>query len=298
MSISWENAIEKNETQEFSANPIINKKVKIAVSGLQKTTQKYFIRDIINEKDKELVADFIIPSLKQDSVKPATRRLYVLALAYLCRYLTAKQQKVSLDEVTADMLCDYVDSFRPAAVNEKEEATTAVVTAGAEAEEQEQEQEEGELDKEEARLQQQHLNHQSWLNNQKTLCRPLEKFLGDGDIVHSLLRSYYSYSEAGITNRWYDFASAYFAFADATSLYFVKDPIDDEKKSQLECHLNDVKDYFSDKPQKRHLKEINWDRLTPGMPYDAELWVKINDLYGDRANKIITDVLKLPIKVF
>ena len=41
------------------------------------------------------------------------------------------------------------------------------------------------------------------------------------------------------------------------------------------------------------------------MPYDAELWVKINDLnikindqYGDRVSEIITDVLKLPIKVF
>jgi hypothetical protein len=118
----------------------------------------------------------------------------------------------------------------------------------------------------------------------------VEKFLGDGDIVHSLLRSYYS-SEAGITERWYKFASAYFAFADATSLYFVKDPTDDEK-IQLECYLKDVKKYFSDN------KEKNWDRLTPDMPYDAKLWVKINDLYGDRVSEIITAVLKLPIKVF
>jgi hypothetical protein len=160
MSISWENALVngKNETQEFSANPIINKKVKIAVSGLQKTTQRYFIRDIINEKDKKLCADFIISCIKQDNVKPATRRIYVIALAYLCRCLAAKN--VSLDEVTADMLYDYIDNFRPATAaiaNEKEEG------------------EEEELDEEEARLQQQ-LNHQSWINNQKTLCRPLEKF--------------------------------------------------------------------------------------------------------------------------
>jgi hypothetical protein len=113
------------------------------------------------------------------------------------------------------------------------------------------------------------------------------------NIVHSLLSSYYS-SEPGITDRWYKFASAYFAFADTTSLYFVKDPTDDEK-SQLKCHLKDVKKYFSDN------KMINWDRLTPDMSYDAELWVKINeinDLYGDRVSEIITDVLKLPIKVF
>jgi hypothetical protein len=59
-----------------------------------------------------------------------------------------------------------------------------------------------------------------------------------------LLRSYYS-SEAGITNRWYNFASTYFAFADATSLYFVNDPTDDEK-SLLEDDLNKIKKYFLD----------------------------------------------------
>jgi hypothetical protein len=77
----------------------------------------------------------------------------------------------------------------------------------------------------------------------------VEKFLGDGDIVHSLLRSYYS-SEAVITNRcitnrWYNFASTYFAFADATSLYFVNDRTDDEK-SLLEDDLNKIKKYFLD----------------------------------------------------
>lgn len=66
------------------------------------------------------------------------------------------------------MIYDYIDSFRPAA------AVAVVTTVGAE-EEEEQEQEGEELDEEEARLQQQ-LNHQSWVNNQKTLCRPLEKF--------------------------------------------------------------------------------------------------------------------------
>jgi hypothetical protein len=105
MSIFWEYAVEKekNETQEFSANTVINKKVKIAVSGLQKTIQKYFIRDIINEKDKELAADFIISCVKQDNVKPSTKRVYVIALAYLCRYLADKQNSVSLDKMTAGM---------------------------------------------------------------------------------------------------------------------------------------------------------------------------------------------------
>jgi hypothetical protein len=84
---------------------VINKKVKIAESGLQKTIQKYFVRDIINEKDKELAADSIISSATQENVKLSTKRVYVVAVAYLCRYLADnKQQNVTLDEVTADML--------------------------------------------------------------------------------------------------------------------------------------------------------------------------------------------------
>jgi hypothetical protein len=156
MSISWENAFvnEKNETQEFSANPVINKKVKIAVSGLQKTTQRYFVRDIINEKDKELVADFIISSVKQENSKPSTKRVYVVALAYLCRYLANRNDHVSLDQVTADMLYDYIDSFRPEEAEEKEEA---VATGKAD--------EETGLDEEEARLLQQ--QYPSWMSTQK-----------------------------------------------------------------------------------------------------------------------------------
>lgn len=84
---------------------MINKEVKIAVSGLQKTIQKYFVRDIINEKDKEPAADSIISSLKQENVKLSTKHVYVIAMAYLCRCLADnKQQNVTLDEVTADML--------------------------------------------------------------------------------------------------------------------------------------------------------------------------------------------------
>jgi predicted YcjX-like family ATPase len=61
MSISWESRVVASptstlsvETQEFSANPVINKKVKMAVSGLQRSTQTHFITDIANEHDKEL----------------------------------------------------------------------------------------------------------------------------------------------------------------------------------------------------------------------------------------------------
>ena len=129
MSISWENTgttiitatANNNETQEFSADPAINKKVKIAVSGLPKYVQKYFINDIIRDKDKELAANFIISCVNQESCKQSTKRIYVLALAYLCRFLTHnKKTDVSLDQVTADMLYDYITNFRPA---EEGEAT-------------------------------------------------------------------------------------------------------------------------------------------------------------------------------
>jgi len=40
MSITWENTA---ETQEFSADPIINRKIKTAAAGLQKSIQNYFL---------------------------------------------------------------------------------------------------------------------------------------------------------------------------------------------------------------------------------------------------------------
>src|SRR5918997_1168493 len=104
MSISWESTT-LNETQEFSANPIINKKVKTAVSGLPRYVQKYFINNITNDKDKQLAADFIISCVNHEACKLSTKRIYVISLAYLCRYLADKKKvDISLDQVTADML--------------------------------------------------------------------------------------------------------------------------------------------------------------------------------------------------
>jgi hypothetical protein len=56
MSIAWEN---RTETQEFSIDPIINRKIKTAAQALQKSVQKYFL-EFPTERDKELVADFIL----------------------------------------------------------------------------------------------------------------------------------------------------------------------------------------------------------------------------------------------
>lgn len=127
----------------------------------------------------------------------------------------------------------------------------------------------------------------------------LEKFYVDAYIVDSMLDSYYS-SKPDILARWANFFRGYVPFLDATSLY-VKDRTDDEK-IQLECHLKDVKKYFSEIVGNfctvGDNKEIKWDGLNTDMPYDKVLRTKINDLYGDRVSEIYKDVLKLPIKVF
>lgn len=129
----------------------------------------------------------------------------------------------------------------------------------------------------------------------------VEKFLADSDVVHSLLPYYYS-SEAGFTDRWYKFASAYFAFAEAMSLYFAI-KLTQREKCQLKRHLDEVKNYFSEIGGNfcivgdNEKIERNWDGLTPDMPYDPKLLVKINDLYGDRVSGIIKAVLELEIKV-
>lgn len=179
MSISWETLVAKNETQEFSTNPVINKKVKKAVSGLpKKYVQKYFINDITRGKDKELAADFITSCMNQEPCKPSTRRIYTLAFAYLCRYLADKKIDVSLDQVTADTLYDYITNFRPAAAAEEEgegetTTTTTMTTtpptakrAKSKAVEKEEE-EETVIDEEETRLLQQQQEYESWKTTQK-----------------------------------------------------------------------------------------------------------------------------------
>jgi CRISPR/Cas system-associated endonuclease/helicase Cas3 len=118
----------------------------------------------------------------------------------------------------------------------------------------------------------------------------LEKFVVDGSMVFNMLLTYYS-SEADISEKWTDFFTSYVPFIDATSLYFVKDPTEDEESS-LKRDLDAIKSYFTDN------KEINWAALTADMPYDYELWLKINDLYGVQVADLLTDVLMLSIKVF
>lgn len=142
MSISWENAFvngkEKNETLEFTADPTINSKIKAVVTGLPKSISNLFL-EFMGDHDKKLVADFLDSSLKQENVSLNTKRIYLIALAYLARWA-----KKPLDTIIANELYDYVNSFQ----QKKKDPTTN--------------------NNEDP--------DQSWISTQRTLCLPLLKF--------------------------------------------------------------------------------------------------------------------------
>jgi hypothetical protein len=106
MSIAW-NESAAYETLEFSSNPTLNDKIKFATAGLQKGVQK-LILELPTEHDKELAADFIIASIKQENLGLSTRRNSVIALTYLSRYFGYKK---SFDSITSADLTEYIESF-------------------------------------------------------------------------------------------------------------------------------------------------------------------------------------------
>ncbi len=65
--------------------------------------------DFPTDNDKELVADYLVVCIKQDNTAVKTKRVYIVALAYLCRYLGNKK---SLRDITAKDLAAYLDSLR------------------------------------------------------------------------------------------------------------------------------------------------------------------------------------------
>jgi hypothetical protein len=70
MSIAWENTV---ETQQFSTDPVINNKIKKAVTGLLPCIQKIFL-EFPTDKDKELVADFLLDCVRQENIAVGTKR--------------------------------------------------------------------------------------------------------------------------------------------------------------------------------------------------------------------------------
>jgi integrase len=105
MTIAYEP--EKEETQQFSTDTVINQKVKQASSGLQGTIQRLFLR-LPTEEDKELLADFILDSLQKQSVKTRTRRVYITALVYLSKY---HKYKKSFKQMSDKDIAAFVDGL-------------------------------------------------------------------------------------------------------------------------------------------------------------------------------------------
>jgi site-specific recombinase XerD len=65
--------------------------------------------DFPTDNDKELVADYLAACIKQENIAVKTKRVYIVALAYLCRHL---KNKKSLRDITAKDLTSYLDSFQ------------------------------------------------------------------------------------------------------------------------------------------------------------------------------------------
>jgi hypothetical protein len=114
MSISWENTVEngKNETQEFTADPTINSKIKAIVTGLPRSISNLFL-EFPNDYNKELVANFLDSCIKQENISISTKRVYLISLAYV-----ARSARKPLETITANELYDYVNSFQPDDANE------------------------------------------------------------------------------------------------------------------------------------------------------------------------------------
>jgi integrase len=108
MSIAWEE--KSSETQQFSADPIVNDKIKLAVVGLWQPSIQNLFLEFPTDRDKELVADFIVDCVNKENIRTGTRRAYLVALARLCTHV--KQYK-SLEAITAKDLSAYLDSIKP-----------------------------------------------------------------------------------------------------------------------------------------------------------------------------------------
>jgi integrase len=97
------------ETQNWSADPTINNKIKLAVAGLKNSIQKMILR-FPTERDKELVADFMLAGIRQENIAPNSRRMYLIALNYLSKHYNYSK---SFTDMTADDLANYLDSLVP-----------------------------------------------------------------------------------------------------------------------------------------------------------------------------------------
>jgi hypothetical protein len=108
LSTTWEKeALTTNETQEFSSNLDINQKIKSIVNGLQPNVKRLFLK-FPSETDKELVADFLLVCQRQENIALATKRMYLLNLAYLSKHFNYQK---SFKDITAKDITNFLNSI-------------------------------------------------------------------------------------------------------------------------------------------------------------------------------------------
>jgi hypothetical protein len=119
MSISWENAFvngRNNETLEFTADPIINSKIKAIVVGLPRSIANLFL-EFPTDHNKEVVANFLDSCIKQENISLNTKRIYLVALAYFVR-----EVKKPLELVTSTDLKTYLSSMQKSQAEDSDQS--------------------------------------------------------------------------------------------------------------------------------------------------------------------------------
>jgi len=64
--------------------------------------------NFLTDRDKEIVAEFLITCTKQENIALKTKRVYLVALARLAKYF---ENEKSFDVKTADDLFEYMNSM-------------------------------------------------------------------------------------------------------------------------------------------------------------------------------------------
>ena len=96
-----------NATLEFSSDPVINQKVKDAVVGLQPYIRNRF-KEFKTENDKRLLAEYILVSMREQNIKPSTKKSIVY---YNGRLLEFCNYEKSFDEITSKDFAAFLDKL-------------------------------------------------------------------------------------------------------------------------------------------------------------------------------------------
>lgn len=96
----------------FSNNIGIDRKCKQActIGGEVLPSFQWLLLELPTDKDRELVADFIIDSYHEQNITVATKQVYIHSLVYLSRYL--RYEKSFQDMTANDVVSAYLNSLK------------------------------------------------------------------------------------------------------------------------------------------------------------------------------------------